>query len=109
MAREKRRSSSSSRRYSPEVIVQGGCAMSIPRGLPDRAVCVIGLGYVGLTLAVAMADSGFSVLGVEIRQEVLDKLAKMEPHFFEPRLKQKLARVLKNGALRVGPTIDEAS
>jgi len=34
---------------------------------PDRCVCILGLGYVGLTLAVTMADIGFRVLGVEIR------------------------------------------
>lgn len=34
----------------------------------DGQVCIIGLGYVGLMLAVAMADIGFSVVGVEIRK-----------------------------------------
>ena len=33
----------------------------------DYDVAVIGLGYVGLTLAVALADTGFRVLGVEKR------------------------------------------
>jgi UDP-N-acetyl-D-mannosaminuronic acid dehydrogenase len=40
----------------------------------DNSVCILGLGYVGLTLGVAMADAGFHVLGVEIRDVVLDKL-----------------------------------
>ena len=29
--------------------------MIIPEGYPDRNVCIVGLGYVGLTLAATMA------------------------------------------------------
>jgi len=68
--------------------------------LRDHSVCVLGLGYVGLTLAVVMADAGFSVLGVEIRQEVLDLLGRGEPHFHEPGLEERLRRVIRSGQLR---------
>ena len=56
----------------------------------DQQVCVIGLGYVGLTLAVVMADVGFQVLGVEIRDEVCNALASGKAHFSEPGLEQRL-------------------
>ena len=72
--------------------------MSLPKSFQDKNVCIIGLGYVGLTLAVAMADSGFRVHGVEKRKDVIDMLSVDEPHFWEPRLKDKLARVRKSGA-----------
>jgi len=72
--------------------------MSLPKSFKDSHVCIIGLGYVGLTLAVAMADSGFRVHGVEKRQDVLDLLDNNEPHFWEPRLIDKLVRVRKSGA-----------
>ena len=42
------------------------------KNFSDRRVCILGLGYVGVTLAVAMADVGFKVLGVEINDSVLD-------------------------------------
>ncbi len=83
--------------------------MRMPPSFADRNVCVVGLGYVGLTLAVAMADSGFKVEGVEVRQDVLDKLNKMEPHFHEPRLKDKLARAMKKGALRASAAMPTSS
>ncbi|MDD9878948.1 MAG: nucleotide sugar dehydrogenase [Magnetovibrio sp.] len=73
--------------------------MTLPTDYPDRAVCVVGLGYVGLTLAVTMADVGFQVHGVEIREEVLDKLQRGEPHFFEPGLTDMLARAAEHGRL----------
>ena len=34
----------------------------------DRTVCIIGLGYVGLTLAIIMAEAGYTVWGVEINR-----------------------------------------
>ena len=35
---------------------------------------VIGLGYVGLPLMVAMAEAGFRVTGIDISQEKLERL-----------------------------------
>jgi UDP-N-acetyl-D-mannosaminuronic acid dehydrogenase len=71
--------------------------MSLPESLADQEICVVGLGYIGLTLAVAMADTGFRVHGIEIRDTVLDQLRNGQPHFWEPRLTQKLQRVIKQG------------
>lgn len=81
--------------------------MKLPTTLADRRVCIIGLGYVGLTLAVAMADSGFEVFGVEIRDDVVDGLRRKVPHFHEPRLEEKLGRVIDKGALKLGKTVDD--
>lgn len=61
----------------------------------DRRVCIIGLGYVGLTLAVSMAEVGFEVLGIEIRKSVLDLLADSKAHFHEPGLEKKLKKVIR--------------
>lgn len=71
----------------------------IPAGFADRNICIIGLGYVGLTLAVAMADLGFKVHGVEKREDVVADLKRGEPHFWEPRLREKMERVMRKGAL----------
>ena len=73
----------------------------------DKQVCVLGLGYVGLTLAVAMADVGFQVLGVEIRDEVLALLNKGEAHFHEPGLQERLRRVIRSGRLQCAKRIPD--
>ena len=65
----------------------------------DRDVCILGLGYVGLTLAVVMADIGFKVTGVEIRQNICDLIKQGRAHFHEPGLEEKLRRVVQNGSL----------
>ncbi|MER3462510.1 MAG: nucleotide sugar dehydrogenase, partial [Armatimonadota bacterium] len=45
---------------------------------------VIGMGYVGLTLAAALAQRGFTVYGVDTQPRVLESLAVGKPHIFEP-------------------------
>lgn len=45
---------------------------------------IIGLGYVGLTLAVAASAHDVDVYGVEVNQHIKDCLKKNKAHFFEP-------------------------
>lgn len=63
----------------------------------DDTICVMGLGYVGLTLAVGMAMAGFRVIGVEIRTEVLEAIATGKAHFYEPGLDEQMNRALDAG------------
>ena len=70
-------------------------------------VCVIGLGYVGLTLATALADVGFEVHGVERLPEVVEQLKRGVPHFHEPGLDEALRRVVRLGRLHVSRRIAE--
>jgi len=65
----------------------------------DERVCVLGMGYVGLTLAVVMAERGFQVYGAEINKKVLAKISDGAPHFFELGLEIRLKRALKSGKL----------
>ena len=67
----------------------------------DHQVCIVGLGYVGLTLAVSMADAGFDVIGVEKREDVVEDLKKGKPHFYEPGLPDRLIRTVRSSALVV--------
>lgn len=48
-----------------------------------RHVTVIGMGYVGLTLAATMAEAGFQVTGVEVVDSVRESLLLGKPHFHE--------------------------
>ena len=51
-------------------------------------VGVVGLGYVGLTLAVTLAKKGFSVFGVDRVPRVVEALAAGRPHIFEPGVEE---------------------
>jgi UDP-N-acetyl-D-mannosaminuronic acid dehydrogenase len=48
------------------------------------SVGVVGMGYVGLTLAAALARKGYVVHGVDVQPAVIDSLNHGKPHIFEP-------------------------
>ena len=77
----------------------------LPRSYKDNKVCIMGLGYVGLTLAVTMADIGFEVHGVEIKDDILKSLKKGVPHFHEPGLEGTLKKVLLTKNLKLSKKI----
>jgi UDP-N-acetyl-D-mannosaminuronic acid dehydrogenase len=59
----------------------------------EHDVCVIGLGRVGLPLALSFADAGLSVLGVDNDPDVLAALRERRMPFKEPGTDELLARV----------------
>jgi UDP-N-acetyl-D-mannosaminuronic acid dehydrogenase len=63
-------------------------------------VSVIGLGYIGLPSAVIMANSGHSVLGIDINDSIVEKTKAGHTHISEPNLEQLLKTTLENGNLR---------
>ncbi|MFU8843276.1 MAG: UDP-glucose dehydrogenase family protein [Bacteroidales bacterium] len=70
-------------------------------------ITVLGLGFVGLTTALGFAKKGFKTFGIEINQDRLNHLKKLEIPFFEPHLKEVLTEVInKNFFLDIG--LDEA-
>lgn len=71
----------------------------------DQTVCIVGLGFVGLTLGVVLADSGFTVEGVEIRDDVVEMLKQGKAHFHEPGLTPRLTHMVQAGRLLVSKAI----
>jgi UDPglucose 6-dehydrogenase len=63
-------------------------------------VTVIGIGYLGLTHAVCMADLGHHVLAIDVDKEKIAKAAAGEALFFEPGLEPLLRKNLDSGRLR---------
>ena len=53
-------------------------------------VLVVGLGYVGITLTVALARKGFTVYGYDKNPETVASLAAGRPHLFEPGIAEGL-------------------
>ena len=49
----------------------------------SKNICIIGLGYVGLTLSLALAKKGYKVYGYDSNPEILNKLKNGESHIFE--------------------------
>lgn len=51
-------------------------------------ICVLGMGFIGLTLSATLAEAGFNVLGIDVIPEVISKLKKKQNYFFEPGLNE---------------------
>lgn len=77
---------------------------SAQRPAVHATVGIIGMGYVGLTLAAAMARKGYRVYGVDAKPEVVDALRAGRPHIFEPGVDDAF-RDLTGTAITVAPTL----
>ena len=71
----------------------------------DYEVCIVGLGYVGLTLSVAMANAGMSVYGSEKQKFVVDVLKSGNPHFVENNLTASFRRGVEAGCFKFGTSL----
>jgi UDP-N-acetyl-D-mannosaminuronic acid dehydrogenase len=69
-----------------------------------KNVGVVGLGYVGLTLAVTLARKGFTVHGVDTSPAVLDALGEGRSHLFEPGVEEGV-RTFLGTRLHVGAAL----
>lgn len=49
----------------------------------SKKICVVGLGFVGLTLALSLADVGFKVIGVDSDKSIIANLRRGKPHIHE--------------------------
>jgi UDPglucose 6-dehydrogenase len=70
---------------------------------------VLGMGYLGATHAVCMAELGHEVLGVEVHADKLARLAKGEVPFYEPGLTELLRKHIESGRLKVTASYPEAA
>jgi UDP-N-acetyl-D-mannosaminuronic acid dehydrogenase len=77
------------------------------RNAGDVRVCIIGLGYVGLTLAVALARAGLKVIGIERNRAVASIIASGRAHFSEEGLDEHLGAAVANGSLTVHDAIPD--
>ncbi len=57
-----------------------------------RHACILGMGYVGLTLAMVLADDGFQVTGIDPEPRVLNALRQKKAPFFEQGLEPLIER-----------------
>lgn len=70
-------------------------------------VCVIGLGFVGMTMATVVASKEFSVVGVETNPERLDNIKNCKVPFFEPKVDEFLSNTI-NKTFHVSDNLSES-
>ena len=70
------------------------------------AVCVVGLGYIGLPTAAIIARGGCPVLGLDVSQHVVDTINRGEIHIEEVDLDGLVHGVVQRGLLRASTRIE---
>jgi UDP-N-acetyl-D-mannosaminuronic acid dehydrogenase len=65
-----------------------------------KRISVLGLGYVGLPVAGALASRGFEVIGVDVAQRVVDFVNMGKAHIVEPDLDMVVQAAVSAGRLR---------
>ncbi|MBN1528529.1 MAG: nucleotide sugar dehydrogenase [Thermoleophilaceae bacterium] len=73
------------------------------------SVAVVGLGRVGLPLALSFADRGLDVIGVEREAAILDAVNGGRMPFHETGTQELLERVLPTGRLRTTTSVPDAA
>lgn len=73
-----------------------------------KKICVIGLGYIGLPTSAMFAQSGCTVLGVDISERVVNMLNQGHIHIEEPGLEEVIKEQVKKGNFRASLVPEEA-
>lgn len=62
-------------------------------------ICVFGLWHLGTVTAACLASKGFSVVGLDSDNQVVEGLQRGKPPLLEPRLEELVKRGMKEGRL----------
>jgi UDP-N-acetyl-D-mannosaminuronic acid dehydrogenase len=73
--------------------------------MKKKTVCVIGLGYIGLPTAAILANKGFSVLGVDVKEEVVSIINAGKIHIIETGLDAFVKSAILKGQLKASNKI----
>jgi UDP-N-acetyl-D-mannosaminuronic acid dehydrogenase len=89
--------------------IEGWDLMSIQERIQEGSACVaiVGLGRVGLPLAVAFADAGFRVFGVDVDPDRRQTVELGKLPFLELNCEDLLSEAITSGKLTVHATPDE--
>lgn len=74
---------------------------------------IVGLGYVGLTLAIVAADCGIEVYGIEVNPEIKNCLKNNRVHFHETGLNELIEKHNQNknfilSARKISESLEDA-
>ncbi len=74
----------------------------------EKKVCVVGLGYIGLPTAALLANSHYTVHGVDVVPHVVDTINRGEIHIIEPDLDTFVRAAVGSGRLKASLTAAES-
>ncbi|MBU8731722.1 nucleotide sugar dehydrogenase [Cytobacillus oceanisediminis] len=72
-------------------------------------ICTVGLGYIGLPTSIMFAKHNVEVVGVDVKQEVIQSLNSGQIHIEEPDLQEALEEVIKKGKFKASLLPEKAN
>ena len=69
---------------------------SILNNMGRKKICVLGLGYIGLPTAALLANKGFTVEGVDIKESIITTINNGDIHIVEPGLDSYVKKAVEN-------------
>jgi len=72
-----------------------------------KKICILGMGYIGLPTACMMANNGFSVLGIDVNDEIINKLNSGHLHIEEPDLEEVFKKAFNEKKLSVSKQVEK--
>jgi UDP-N-acetyl-D-mannosaminuronic acid dehydrogenase len=82
--------------------------MIVKKNSIPKRVCVIGIGYIGLPTACILATSGYTVLGIDTDEEVINRVQFTRLSEPEPGLQKLLVTAIKSGNFKTANSIEPA-
>ena len=73
-----------------------------------KKICILGMGYIGMPTACMLANNGYSVLGIDINNEIIEKLSNGKVHIDEPDLEEIFLKAFDNKKLRVSTNVEKS-
>lgn len=67
--------------------------------LTKKRICIVGTGFVGLTLGLAFAKRGFNITFVDSNVNVIQKLNQAQSHVKEPNINELIAKLLEKKSI----------
>jgi UDPglucose 6-dehydrogenase len=74
----------------------------------SKRIAIVGCGHVGLVMAAGLAELGHDVTGIDISQDLVDRLRKGDVHIREPELPELVRKGIDAGRLCFTTRYDEA-
>ena len=71
-------------------------------------VCILGMGYIGMPTACMLANNGYEVIGVEIDNEIINKLNSGKLHIDEPDLEEMFLKAYKDKKIKVKAELEKS-
>ncbi len=68
--------------------------MNINQNIDKKNICVLGLGHVGLTLSLVMAEKGLNVIGFDTNQKLIEQINSKQSPILEPNIDHYLDKLL---------------